>query len=49
MSASLGTSPELNGTCLTVQYRSGNVSPAFGILDDLKQAMRLCKKAGKKN
>ena len=48
MSALLGYSPELNGACMTVQYRPGNVSPASGILEDLKEAHQLCKKTKKR-
>jgi len=48
MSGLLGYIAELNGICITAQYRPGNVSPATGILDDLKQARLLCKKSGKR-
>ena len=43
MSGLLGYIAELNGLCITAQYRAGNVSPAHGILEDLKHARLLYK------
>jgi hypothetical protein len=48
MSALLGFFPELNGLCVTAQYRKGNVSPAKGILNQLKAADAMAEQAGKK-
>jgi len=48
MSGLLGYIAELNGLCITAQYRAGNVSPAHDILEDLKQARLLCKKSGQR-
>jgi|APSaa5957512622_1039677.scaffolds.fasta_scaffold38689_1 hypothetical protein len=47
-SALLGTIPELSNLCATVDFRPGNVSPAAGILNQLKKAVLYAKKTGKK-
>lgn len=47
-SALLGVVPELSGLCITMDYRPGNVSPAKGILNQLRKAVMLSKKAEKR-
>jgi len=47
MSALLGFIAEL-GICLTMNYRPGNVSPADGILNQLRKTIMLAKSAGKR-
>lgn len=47
MSALLGFIAEI-GICLTMDYRPGNVSPADGILNQLRKAIQLTKEIGKK-
>ncbi|MFC1616873.1 IS1380 family transposase [Candidatus Margulisiibacteriota bacterium] len=48
MSGLLGFIVELCGLCITAEYRKGNVSPIDGILEELKRAVKLAKKAGKR-
>jgi hypothetical protein len=48
MSAMLGFLPELNGLCVTADYRPGNESPASGILEQLQHINKLAKRAKKK-
>lgn len=48
MSGLLGNIPELSGICVTAELRPGNISPADGILEQLKQSCKLAKKAGKR-
>ena len=47
-SALLGTVPELSGLCVTMDYRPGNVSPAKGILNQLRKMVLMSAKAKKK-
>ena len=46
MSGLLGYIAEL-GLCATVDYRRGNISPADGVLEQLKRVIRMAKKAKK--
>lgn len=48
MSALLGFIPELSGLCLTMDYRPGNISPADGIENQIRKAIKLAQKAGKR-
>ena len=47
MSGLLGFLPKLGGICITADYRKGNISPSEGIIEQLKQAVKLARKAGK--
>jgi hypothetical protein len=47
-SALLGVIPELAGLCVTMDYRPGNVSPAKGILNQLRKMVMMANKASKK-
>lgn len=48
MSALLGFLPELSGLCITMDYRPGNISPASGIENQIRKAVKLAKQAGKR-
>jgi len=48
VSGLLGFIPELCGLCITSDFRPGNISPATGILNQLRKAAKWAKKAGKK-
>lgn len=48
MNAMLGFIPELSGLCVAADYRSGNVSPSKGIMEQLKHTRWLALQAGKR-
>ena len=48
VSGLLGFLPELSGLCITADFRPGNISPATGILNQLRKAGKLARKAGKR-
>jgi Transposase DDE domain group 1 len=47
MSGLLGFFAELGNLCVTMDYRTGKVSPSKGILNQLRKAIKLAEKAGK--
>jgi len=48
MSAMLGFIPELSNMCVTMDYRTGSVSPREGVVNQTRKAIKLAKEAGKK-
>lgn len=47
MSAMLGFIPELGNICVTMDYRTGSVSPREGVVNQTRKAIKLAQEAGK--